>query len=426
MHCAASSTTVARVARPTLGPVARIAPTVTVAVTNDVELDRQITAIRERDARRDGRGEWDEEQCRSTARTLSSIATTIRNDRRADAWFAAAMVYQRCDMIEHETAALERALERDRLHCGVITRRAVLFDHDANETQADALLRAAPIACLDAQLESGRRQLAHLESAGPLRADRLRSATSAARAVLLRDSEHPLALNLLARVYLEQAKDSTSSEPYTIAEQTCDRAIESQRRRGIDGPSARALLAEAYNVRAQAQLAKGRVANALDSFRSATTYAPSAFEPWMNLGVLAIRANLWDQAREATAAAVLRAGTPDERYDAHIALGVALRGLGQIPQAESEYARALHDAPSRPEALFNLAALYWSCMGGDAVALAQAQGYFHRFVQSVEASGQQARFARELAVAQARSRMILSLVPSAQAVAAMNASNAAQ
>ncbi|MFO0562849.1 MAG: tetratricopeptide repeat protein [Polyangiales bacterium] len=398
-HCATTrSGTHAMIERPTLVVVSRgtRAAPVAVARTDDAELDRLIAAVRERDARNWGRGEWTENECLRMGAELTSVASTIRSARRADASFAAAMVFQRCSITERETAALDRALSVDRQHCGASTRRAVLLDREGSTAAAIELLARAPLACLDATLESARIRLAHLSDRGPARADALRSAAASAIAVLRLDSEHPMAHNILARVYFERAKDSSSSEPYTTAEQACDRAIEAQQRRGIDSASARALMGEALNTRGLAQLANGRIANAIDSFRSATEFAPTEFEPWMNLGLVELRVRDFDGAQQALSGAVRLAGTSTQQFDSHLALGIALRGSRQILLAKAEYEAAQRAMPDRPEPLFHLGMLYAldPFVAENAVT---ASNYYQAFRQAVEASGQQARFASELA-----------------------------
>lgn len=398
-HCAtARSETHARIDRPTLvaSRGATAAP-VAVAHTDDAELDRLIAAVRERDARNSGRGQWTENECLRMGAELSSVASTIRSARRADASFAAAMVFQRCSITDRETAALDRALAVDRQHCGASTRRAVLLDREGSTAAAIELLARAPLACLDATLESARIRLAHLSESGPARADALRNASASAIAVLRLDSEHPMAHNILARVYFERAKDSSSSEPYSTAERACDRAIEAQRTRGIDSQSARALMGEALNTRGLAQLANGRIANAIDSFRSATEFAPRDFEPWMNLGLVELRVGEFLAAGGAFAAA-LRLETPgDQIVDVHIGLGIVLRALGQVQSAIAEHQRAWQLSPSRLEPPYNLGFIYGQVMDFSPENVVLAEAYYREFERLVAASGQQARFADELA-----------------------------
>jgi Flp pilus assembly protein TadD len=77
-------------------------------------------------------------------------------------------------------------------------------------------------------------------------------------------------------------------------------------------------------------------------------------------------------------------------YDAHIGLGVALRGLRQLPRAQAEYERAMEIDANRPEAYFNLGLLYQDYMSGSIDELERAKRFYNQFMSK---AGNNARYA---------------------------------
>jgi tetratricopeptide (TPR) repeat protein len=94
----------------------------------------------------------------------------------------------------------------------------------------------------------------------------------------------------------------------------------------------------------------------------------------MNQGSVLLRAGDYRGA-ETEYRAVL--AVDEEHIDARVALGVALRGLGQHPQARREYDRVLETTPNHPAALFNLAVLMAEFLD----QRPQSREYFERFLR---------------------------------------------
>ena len=67
---------------------------------------------------------------------------------------------------------------------------------------------------------------------------------------------------------------------------------------------------------------------------------------------------------------------------ARLALGVALRGLGRMDQAEAEYQRVLKAAPKNLDALYNLLVLHMDFNHNEK----RARDYLTRFLGVAEAS----------------------------------------
>ena len=119
---------------------------------------------------------------------------------------------------------------------------------------------------------------------------------------------------------------------------------------------ARYFVAEALRVtpaRAVAHVAAGVQAarrgawpHALASFKEAVRLDPAASDAHERLGLALLRI-----ARFTEASAQLAAAAPG--YDVHVARGVALRGLGNLAEAEAAYAKAIAIDAARPDAHVN-------------------------------------------------------------------------
>jgi tetratricopeptide (TPR) repeat protein len=422
MGCAASASTSRGAAQRSASRTAvqRAAPALAQR-SDELAFEQAVVEVRAIDAQDDGRGAWSDPRCVELGARLEAVARRQPASRAADSWFAAAMTFDRCAQRARRDAALSRALSVNGTHCPSRIRSALALAERGAAEEAERALDRASLTCTEARIE-----LARL-----LRAKHARSGTADASAAqriarllgdaLFRDPENAGALHQLALFHLDAARLQGLIEPYTTVEQTCDRGIRVIRTRGIDGASTRSLLGELYNTRGQALLAKGRIAPALDSFRAATEYAPRAFEPWMNLGLLAIDARDYALAEPALARAVELSG--DARYDALLALGIARRASLRFAAAIEAYEEARRLDPERPDAYFNLAVIHWRYLGGGASSVLNGCQLFMTFEARVDARGQRSRFERHIAIGRAECGVITRPLSSLDAVAAMAASD---
>lgn len=112
--------------------------------------------------------------------------------------------------------------------------------------------------------------------------------------------------------------------------------------------------AASHNTAGRIALARGLIPEALQSFERAYTLDPDLVEAWMNHGQVALAHRDFETAERLFEHAVIR---QPRSYDAHVERGIALRALGRIDEARAHYETALLIAPTRPEAMFDLALL---------------------------------------------------------------------
>jgi tetratricopeptide (TPR) repeat protein len=101
----------------------------------------------------------------------------------------------------------------------------------------------------------------------------------------------------------------------------------------------------------------------------------------MNFGQITLSFRGYEDAEDAFSAAL---GVRPDSYDALIGLGVALRGLGRVSEAEERYEVARRLDPERPEAWFNLGILHQDHLEGTPTDLAAAMNNLETFLEKAD------------------------------------------
>ena len=89
------------------------------------------------------------------------------------------------------------------------------------------------------------------------------------------------------------------------------------------------------------------------------------------------------------------------KYDATVGLGVALRGLKQIPDAQAKYEEAMKILPERGDAYYNMGLLYKDFMTNDPdpkenkKAYAKAKTYFQQYLGKGQGSAEKKEEAKD-------------------------------
>jgi Flp pilus assembly protein TadD len=109
-----------------------------------------------------------------------------------------------------------------------------------------------------------------------------------------------------------------------------------------------------WNALAILSLKRGRDQEAFARLDRATTVDPSFRDARFNKAAVLLDAGDYSGAK--TELDVAAKG--DDDIDALVALGVALRGLGDIDRARNVWERVLRQSPSQPDALYNLGVLH--------------------------------------------------------------------
>jgi tetratricopeptide (TPR) repeat protein len=122
-------------------------------------------------------------------------------------------------------------------------------------------------------------------------------------------------------------------------------------------------------------------------FRQAVALDPNFTEAQLNVAQLVLSFRKYDEAEQAFRAVLGHEGlSKDEKYDATIGLGVAVRGQKKIDEAAKLYDDAMKLEGDRGDAYYNLG-LLWKDFKTDSpdpkvnrASFAKAKGYFNQFL----------------------------------------------
>ncbi|WAS91444.1 tetratricopeptide repeat protein [Nannocystis punicea] len=167
--------------------------------------------------------------------------------------------------------------------------------------------------------------------------------------VLSIDSNNQTAYENLARIYYDRGRRRDKSY-LVLANLVVTQGLRVLKERGRESP-------DLYNIQGLLLLEREDQVNALRAFKEATRIEPGHVEANLNIAFISIRFRDY-----ATAEKVLQLALKDPRQaknvEAHLALGVAQRGLKKFKDAESSYTLALRLDATDPRPLFNLGVLY--------------------------------------------------------------------
>jgi tetratricopeptide (TPR) repeat protein len=371
-----------------------------VSQSANTRFNEAASAMRTHDDANNGHGDWTPDVCNEIAGKFETAAGEQPNGNFPEAWFNRALVYQRCNMGEQATTALNRSVQagngnycRAKVQLGVMAHRR----HDVAAARAmfEEAIRQDPTHCVE-----GYSNLAMLlREANPTTEQQWGEVIRNIRAALALDDRYLPARNQLALSYLQQAGDDPNSQRIFLAGLVCAQAaqVEAASRDQLSA-DVRGFMADIHNTWGIIDIRRGEIIKALGHFQRAYQLNPTMFEAWINYGTINLSFRGFQDAREAFQHAVeLRA----DSYDAHIGLGVALRGLarvdetpepqraGLITQAQAEYERARTLDANRPDAYYNLGVLNMSYLGGQIADLEHARDFLQQFQQR---SGAQPRY----------------------------------
>jgi tetratricopeptide (TPR) repeat protein len=398
-----TTNTAANVARDSSGNTVTSATGQAVSASANERFNTAAAAMRTHDAANNGLGDWTPESCNEVAGLFERAAQEQNNGQFAEAWFNRGMVFDRCNLANESRQAFDRALQisngnycRAKVQLGVqaFRRREV----PQAQQMFEEAIRQDPTHCVE-----GYTNLAMvLRSRNPSTEQEWAGVIRNIRAALALDDRYLPARNELALAYLQQAGDDPNSQRVFLAGLVCAQAIQvaEARAQEID-PQVSSFVADIHNTWGLVDIRRGEIIRALGHFRRASQLNPSMFEAFINYGTINLSFRGYDDARQAFEAAVrLR----DDSYDAHLGLGVALRGLSQtqandtdkqamIQRAQQEYARAQQLDQNRPDSYYNQGLLNMSYMGNTIPDLRRAQELLTQFQQR---AGQQPRYAQDV------------------------------
>ncbi len=180
-------------------------------------------------------------------------------------------------------------------------------------------------------------------------AEAFKEAETSIQTVLALDSNNQVAYENLARLYYDRGilKDKSY---LVLANLVVNQGIRVLKEQKIES-------AELYNLNGLLILEQDDQVNALKSFKEAVRVAPNHAEANLNIAFISIRFRDYAQAEKS-----LEIALKDPQYkkniEAHIALGVAQRGLKKLKDAEKSYNKAAKIDSGDPRPYYNLGVLY--------------------------------------------------------------------
>lgn len=197
--------------------------------------------------------------------------------------------------------------------------------------------------------------------------------------VLALDSSNQTAYENLARIYYDRGHRQDKSY-LVLANLVVTQGTRVLKARGRESP-------ELYNIQGLLLLEREDQVSALKAFTEATRVDPDHVEANLNIGFISIRFRSYATAEKAFQIA-LKDARQARNIEAHLALGVAQRGLKKFKEAEASYIMALRLDAADPRPLFNLGVLYQDHIGTqDGVddqqntkLITVAKGHYARFI----------------------------------------------
>ncbi|MDC0717982.1 tetratricopeptide repeat protein [Nannocystis bainbridge] len=201
--------------------------------------------------------------------------------------------------------------------------------------------------------------------------------------VLALDSGNQAAYENLARIYYDRghSKDKSYLVLANLVVTQGVRVLKTESRESAD----------LYNIQGLLLLERQDQVNALKAFKEAVRVEANHVEANLNIGFISIRFRDYATAEKAFEIA-LKDSRQAKNTEAHLALGVAQRGLRKFKEAEASYNKALKLNASDPRPIYNLGVLYQDHISTqDTVDTAQneklinvAKGHYNKFIETVK------------------------------------------
>jgi tetratricopeptide (TPR) repeat protein len=311
-----------------------------VAISKKARKDFDAAARNLKEAEQAG---WDDGSCKSVAKKFEKLA---KANNLAVAEYNAGVVYLSCNMHKKAEGAFKKTLELHPAHQLSLTQLAVMELEKGNQKEAEDLLREA--------VKAGANKIeavpAYVNAATILRARAIKGdkeafakAQANLRRALAIDSKYMPALYQLSLLYLDIARSKGRSSYLTLATLVCNQAIALNPEYG-----------PIYHALGLILLEKNELVNALQAFEKAFQKDKKLFASYMNYAAINLSFRGYESAKRAFEQAI--ALNPNS-YDAHIGLGVALRGLGDFEGAKAEYNKASKVNSKKTDYIFNLGLL---------------------------------------------------------------------
>ncbi len=318
---------------------------------------------------------WTSATCGAAADKFISVAKS--HDKMVEAYFNAGVAYHKCGDTKQAEAMYKKALSVQGSHAPSLANLGEIYFRGGNEQVGEQYFQKAIAA--DGQIVAARNNLAfilyrRMKNATGDTTTTGNEAIAQLQRVLAVDNDNIVAYTLMALVYMQGADKNKSR--LDVAKLLLE-----------EGKKRNASYAPLYNAWGLLHIRKGNVGDALNMFRQAISIDASLTESQMNVAQLVLSFRKYDEAEQQFRQVLTKKElSKEERYNATIGLGVAVRGLKKTDEAARLYEEAKGQIPERGDAYYNLG-LLWKDFKTDSTdpkvnkeAFVKAKGYFNQYL----------------------------------------------
>lgn len=316
---------------------------------------------------------WTAATCSAAADKFLDVAKT--HDKMVEAYFNAGVSYHKCGDTKKAEEMYKKALGVQGSHSPSLANLGEIYFRGGNEPVGEQYFNRAVQA--DGQNVAAHNNLAfilykRLKAGGnPASAQEAIGHLQRSLAV---DNDNIVAYTLMALVYMQGSDKNRSA--LDVAKLLLE-----------EGKKRNANYAPLYNAWGLLHIKKGNVGDALNMFRQALSLDANLTEAQTNLAQLVLSFRKYDEAEQQFRAILAKGDlSKEERYDATIGLGVAVRGAKKIDEAEKLYNDAKGLLPERGDAYYNLGLLYKDFKTNaqdpktNKDAFVKAKGFFNQYL----------------------------------------------
>ena len=321
---------------------------------------------------------WNSSSCTSAADKFKAVAGS--HDKVVEAWFNAGLAYHKCGDTQHAEEMYQKAIAINPSHSPSLANLGEIYYRGGNIERGEQYFQKAVQA--DKKTTAGRNNLAWIYYA-KLRKTKDESYVKRAEEELSRvlavDNDNIVAYTILALVYMQGSEKNKSR--LDVAKLL----LEEGKKRNDKYPPL-------YNAWGLLHMKKNNVGEALKMFRQAVEMDPNMVEARLNVGQIVLSFRKYQEAEENFRFVLNKKDIlKEERYDATVGLGVALRGQKKIDDAAGLYEEAMKMQPERGDAYYNMGLLWKDFktnsddMKANKQSFIKAKGYFNQFMGKSDA-----------------------------------------
>lgn len=313
---------------------------------------------------------WPADQCADVVDEFEDLAE--ENNNMVEALYNIGVVQRNCGQRENAEKSFEKVVKLYPKNQLALTQLAVLALEDGDEAKGEEYLKKTVAVSMSSEEVAP----AFVNAATLLRKrgrqgdpESFTKAQKNLRRALAVSQNYMPALYQLAMLYYDVANSKGKKNYLTLAQLVCSQAIK------LDPE-----YAPTYHAVGMIALSRGELVDALQAFERAAQKDPKLFASLMNYAAINLNFRGYEEAKTAFEKAIT---LKSQSYDAHIGLGVALRGLGDFEGAKAEYKKAAEIDPKRTDYIFNVGVLEMDYLNtGEVEGYQKAEKVFQKFLNN--------------------------------------------